>query len=199
MMPVTRRAVLAGFAATAAGLLVGCESRPQRYEFPELTYAHLPPIRLDVAVVDVIDAYRSPGTAPNVEHLFPSPPATAMARWASDRLEAAGTNGSAVFTILRADVVEVPLERTTGIKGVFTEDQSYRYDGFLEVRLDAENRSGLRRGSVSARTAHSRSVAEDITLNQRERIWFEMTERLMSDIGTELEKQIDRYLSAFKV
>src|SRR3546814_2994630 len=66
----------------------------------------------------VIDAYRSPGTAPNVEHLFPSPPATAMARWASDRLEAVGTNGSAIFTILRADVVEVLLERTTGIKEI---------------------------------------------------------------------------------
>src|SRR3546814_13039922 len=44
----------------------------------------------------VIDAYRSPGTAPNVEHLFPSPPATAMARWASDRLEAVGTTGSEI-------------------------------------------------------------------------------------------------------
>lgn len=198
-MIVTRRAVLAGFATAAAGTLVGCNTPPQRYEFPELTYAHLPPIRLDVAVVDVIDSYRSPGAAPNVEHLFPTPPAKAMARWADDRLEAAGTNGSAVFTILRADVVEVPLERTTGIKGVFTEDQSYRYDAMLDVRLDAENTSGLRRGSITARTAHSRSVAEDITLNQRERIWFEMTERLMSDIGAEIERQIDRYLSAFKV
>src|SRR3546814_13922981 len=59
MMPVTRRAVLAGFAATAAGTLVRCDSRPQRYEFPELTYAPLPPIRLDVAVVDVLEDRKS--------------------------------------------------------------------------------------------------------------------------------------------
>src|SRR3546814_16074645 len=61
MMPVTRRAVLAGFAATAAGTLVGCDSRPQRYAFPELTYAHLPPITLAVAVVEVVDSYRQSG------------------------------------------------------------------------------------------------------------------------------------------
>ncbi len=198
-MIATRRAVLAGLAAVSAVPLVGCDSSPQRYAFPELTYVHLPQIRLDVAMVDVIDSYRAPGTAPNVEHLFPTPPAKAMERWAYDRLVAAGTNGSAVFTILRGDVVEVPLERTTGIKGVFTKDQSYRYDATLQVRLEAENTSGLRRGSITASAAHSRSVTEDITLNERERIWFEMTERLMQDIGAEIERQIDRYLSAFKV
>lgn len=196
-MMLTRRSVLAGLAA--AGALAACDTRPQRYEFPELTYVHLPPIRLDVAVVDVIDTYRAPGTAPNVEHLFPTPPAKAMARWASDRLVAAGTNGGAVFTILRADVVEVPLERTTGIKGVFTEDQSYRYDATLEIRLDAENTSGLRRGSINARAVRSQTVAEDITLNERERIWFEMTELLLRDIGTKIEAEIDRYLAAFRV
>jgi hypothetical protein len=198
-MTVTRRAVLAGLAAAAAGTLAGCNAPPQRYEFPELTYTHLPPIRLDVAVVDVVDSYRAPRVAPNVEHLFPTPPATAMARWARDRLVAAGSNGGALFTILRADVVEVPLTRTTGIKGVFTTDQTYRYDATLEIRLDAENTSGLRRGSITARATRSRTVAEDMTLNERERLWFDMTEALMRDIGAEIEKQIDAYLAAFKV
>lgn len=195
-MMLTRRAVLAGIAAAA---VAGCDTPPQRYEFPQLTYVHLPPIRLDVAVVDIIDSYRAPGTPPNVEHQFPTPPARAMARWAEDRLVAAGGNGSAVFTILRADVVEVPLERTTGIKGVFTEDQAYRYDATLQIRLDAENTSGLRRGSITARAARTQSVAEGTTLNERERIWFGMTEALMKDIGTEIEKQIDLYLAAFKL
>jgi len=196
-MIFTRRAVLAGLAAALP--LAGCNTPPQRYEFPELTYSHLPPIRLDVAVVDVVDSYRPPMAAPNVEHLFPTPPATAMARWARDRLVAAGTNGGALFTILRADVVEVPLDRTTGIKGVFTTDQTYRYDATLEIRLDAENTSGLRRGSITASAKRSRTVAEDMTLNERERLWFDMTEKLMRDIGAEIEKQIDAYLAAFKV
>ena len=198
-MIVTRRAVLAGFAAAAAAPLAACNTPPERYQFPELTYSHLPPIKLDVAVVDVVDSYHPPMAEPNVEHLFPVPPAKAMERWARDRLVAVGNNGSALFTILRADVVEVPLERTTGIKGVFTTDQSYRYDATMEIRLDAENTSGLRRGTITAQARRSQSVAEDMSLNERERLWFEMTELLMRDMGTEIEKNIDQYLAAFKV
>lgn len=198
-MIVTRRAVLTGFVVAAAGTLAGCNTPPERYEFPELTYAHLPPIRLDVAVVDVVDSYHPPMAEPNVEHLFPVPPARAMERWARDRLVAAGNNGAALFTILRADVIEVPLERTTGIKGVFTSDQSYRYDASMEIRLDAENTSGLRRGTITAQARRSQTVAEDMSLNQRERLWFEMTELLMRDIGVEIEKNIDAYLAAFKI
>ena len=199
-MLATRRAVLAGLAAAAAtGTLGGCNTPPERYEFPELTYAHLPPIRLNVAVIDVLDSYHPPMAAPNVEHLFPTPPAKAMERWARDRLVAAGNNGGALFTITRADVLEVPLARTTGIKGVFTTDQSYRYDAMLQVKLEAENTSGLRRGSITAQAKRSRTVDEDITLNQRERLWFEMTELLMRDIGTEIEKQINTYMPAFLV
>lgn len=198
-MIVTRRAVITGLAAAAAGSLAGCNTPPSRYEFPELTYAHLPPIRLDVAVVDVVDSYHPPMMEPNVEHLFPVPPARAMERWARDRLVAAGNNGAALFTILRADVIEVPLERTTGIKGVFTVDQSYRYDASLEIRLDAENTSGLRRGTITAQARRSQTVAEDMTLNERERLWFEMTELLMRDIGAEIEKNIDKYLAAFRI
>jgi len=199
-MLVTRRRLLSGVAAVAAaGTLGGCNTPPQRYEFPELTYTHLPPIRLDVAVVDVVDSYHPPMAEPNVEHLFPVPPARAMERWARDRLVAAGSNGSALFTILRADVVEVPLARTTGIKGVFTTDQSYRYDATMEIRLDAENTSGLRRGTITAQARRSQTVAENVTLNERERLWFEMTELLMRDIGSEIERNIDRYLAAFRI
>lgn len=198
-MIVTRRAVLAGFGLAAAGTLAACNTPPQRYEFPQLTFGHLPPIRLDVAVVDVVDAYRSQQAAPHVEQLFPTPPAQVLERWANDRLVAAGTNGSALFTILRGDVVEVPLERTTGIRGVFTRDQSYRYDATLEARLEAENTSGLRRGSITARATRSQTVSEDMSLNQREHMWFEMTELLIRDMGAEIERQIGAYLAAFRV
>lgn len=198
-MLVTRRTVLAGLAVAATGTMAGCNTPPERYEFPELTYTHLPPIRLDVAVIDVIDSYHPPMAAPNVEHLFPTPPARAMERWARDRLVAAGTNGGALFTIIRADVIEVPLERTTGIKGVFTTDQSYRYDATLQIKMDAENTSGLRRATITAEARRSRSVEEDMTLNQRERLWFDMTELLMRDIGAEIEKQLQTYMAPFLV
>lgn len=174
----------------------GC-STSQRPSFADLTYDHLPPIRLDVAVVDVANDYRSSLRPPNVEDLFPVRPADAAVRWARDRLVPVGSSGAARFTVVKASVVEVPLERTTGIKGFFTEDQSERYDAVIEVRLDLENAGGLRTGSVTARAERSQTVEEDATLDERERVWYRLTEALMNDLNAELERNIDRHLQPF--
>lgn len=177
--------------------LAACDTPPYRYQFADLTYAHLSPFALNVAVIDPANAYRPPMRSPNVEHLFPVQPAAAAMQWAKDRLIAVGSNGAARFTVLQASVVEVPLERTTGFQGLFTDDQSERYDAVLEVRLDVENAQGLRTGTVTARAQRSQTVAEDATLNERERVWYELTEALMTDLNAELEKNIRQHLGAF--
>ncbi|HEY8016483.1 MAG TPA: hypothetical protein VIE35_11650, partial [Dongiaceae bacterium] len=56
-------------------LLAGCDTTPTRGSFPKLTYAYLTPFRLAVSRVDVVDAYRPPLAAPNVEQSFPVSPA----------------------------------------------------------------------------------------------------------------------------
>lgn len=183
--------LLAGLGVTA------CSTPPQRHPFADLTYSHLPPIRLDVAAVDVVSDYKPPLRAPNVEHLFPVRPADAAMRWAKDRLVPVGTAGVARFTVLEASAVAVPLDRTTGLQGLFTEDQSERYDAVVAVRLDLQNARGLRSGTVTARAKRSRTVAEDATLNEREEIWYRLTEALMNDLNAELERNIHQYLGAF--
>jgi hypothetical protein len=154
-----RRAKILLLAAVAA-----CSSPPKRAPFAELTYAHLPPFRLDVAVVDVIDETRPTTAAPQVAHLFPVAPATAAARWAKDRLVAVGAGGAARYTIVEASAVEAPLERTT-VKGMFT-SQSERYDAAIEVRLGVRSRPGSLR--PRSRCAPSgQTVPEDATLSER--------------------------------
>jgi hypothetical protein len=184
-------------AAVLLLLVAGCSTPPERYPFADLTYGHLPPIRLDVAVVDVVNDYRAPLRAPNVEHLFPVRPADAARRWARDRLVPVGSSGVARFTILQASVVEVPLDRSGGLQGFLTKDQSERYDAVIEVRLDLENAGGLRTGTVMARAARSQTVAENATLNERERVWYALTEALMNDLNAELERNIDLHLQRF--
>lgn len=174
----------------AALLLTACQAGPGRPTYPELSYAHLAPIRLNVADIRVERVYASPGTKPNVEQLFPVRPADAVERWARDRLKPVGAEGVATVKILNASVVEVALPRTTGLQGAFTTDQSERYDGVLEVSVEAASRTTGQRVMVSARVQRSRSVAEDITLNDREKTWFEMTEALMNDLNAALERQI---------
>lgn len=200
-MPAIRfdRRPVSGLAAVlAVGLLLGaCDTPPHRDSFPELTYQFLPPIRLDVARIEILDA--APGTMDEarVEQDFPTPPGTAAAHWARDRLQAAGPDGVARFTVLEASVTDVPLPRTTGIVGVVTNDQADRYDAVLKVQLELANRGGRQTGMVTAEARESATAAEDMTLNERERLWFEMTHRLMDRLNAELEKQIDAHLGAF--
>lgn len=176
--------------AVATMVLGACASGPGRPVFPELSYAHLAPIPLNVADIQIERVYASPGVKPNVEQLFPVRPADAAERWARERLQAAGAEGVAVVKILNASVVEVPLPRTTGLRGAFTTDQSERYDGVLEVQIDASSRVRGATASVKSRAQRSRSVAEDVTLNDRDKVWFEMTEALMNDLNASLERQI---------
>src|ERR1700687_4686258 len=101
--------------------LAACDTPPTREPFPKLTYGHLPPYRLAVARVDVVDEYRPPPSAPNVEQNFPVSPAPTAAtaeQWGHDRLAAAGGSRRAVYTVLRADAVETHLAGDQG-SGLF--------------------------------------------------------------------------------
>jgi hypothetical protein len=178
-------------------VVAACETAPPRPRYPDISYVHLSKIRLDVARIDVVREYVSPGHPPNVEHLFPLRPADVAERWARDRLEAGGADGSARVAIKQASVVEVPLPRTGGIQGAFTTEQSERYDGVIEMSLEVARPSDGRRGEVSSRASRSRSVPENASLNDREKVWFEMTEAMMNDVNGSLERQIREHLGAF--
>lgn len=191
------RLVAAVFLLLAGIGLAACSTSPHRYGFDDITYSHLSPFALDVAVIDIVNDYRGPRRAPNVEHLFPIEPADAATRWARDRLVAVGSNGSARFTVLQASAVEVPLDRTTGLQGLFVDEQSERYDAVIEVRLELQNAQGMRTGIVTARAQRSQTVVEDATLNEREMVWYSLTEALMSDLDAELDRNIREHLGAF--
>lgn len=189
---VTSFFLIAGLVAVGA-----CDTPPKRDIFPELTYQHLPPIRLDVARVEVVEAYSTVATEGRVEAQFPTPPGVAAAHWGRDRLLAAGPDGLARFIVLEASVVQVPLPRTTGLTGVVTIDQSDRYEAVVKVRLEVANRNGMQTGRIAAEARETATVPEDMTLNGRERLWFEMTRRLMDRLNAELEKQIAAHLGGF--
>ena len=193
---MTRFATMKKLIAASLGLamLAACETAPLPSGFPQLSYAHLQPIELNVAEVKIISEYRSTGVAPNVEHLFPVKPRDAAERWSRERLKPAGQSGIARVTIRRASVVEVPLARSSGLRGVLTTDQAERYDGVIEIAIAILDGTGRQVGAVVSRAQRSKSVPEDISLYDREKIWFDMVEAMMNDINVSLETQIKRHL-----
>jgi hypothetical protein len=189
-----KRSVLAGLVALA---LAACETPPPVQRLPDLTYGHLERFHLDAAALEVVSEYSSPMKAPNVEHLFPTPPRKALERWAADRLDAAGRGGIARFVIKDASATATPLGIDTGLAGAFKKEQSVRYEARIEALLEIVDERGFRKGFASARVTRTRIMAEDATLNERDKVWFELTEAMMADFNAEMEKNVRQFLGGF--
>jgi hypothetical protein len=171
--------------------LAACESGPPpRPTFPDIRFTDKPPLRIDARAIDIERQFRSTLQAPYVEHLFPVPPERAMENWARDRLQATGTTRRVRVRIIDAAVKETRLEPTPGVRGAFTTDQAERYDATAEMTLDLMGERGFAERSVAVKASRSRTVPEDITPNERERVWYELTQLLMADLDAELERQI---------
>jgi hypothetical protein len=178
-------------AGLAALTLAACESKPPpRPTFADIRFTERPPMRIDAAAVDIERQFRPTLRPPNVEHLFPVSPERAMENWARDRLQATGTSRRVRVRIVDASVREVELPRTGGVRGAFTTDQAQRYDATVEMSVDIMGERGFAERSVTAKAARSRSVPENITPNDRELVWYQLTKELMADLDIELERQI---------
>jgi len=174
-----------------AGLLpVGCTNPPPRAVYPDIRFSGAP-LQLDAADVLAIEVnYKPAYRDPYVEHLFPVPPVRALENWPRDRLRAAGSANHVRFTVLDASVRETPLEKTPGIQGTFTREQSERYDAVIEARLEIVDDKRFVSHSATARVTRSQTVPEGITPNEREQIWYDMTRAIMTDFDQAMEQNV---------
>lgn len=156
-----------------------------------------PPIRLDVARIDVVTEYTSPLRPPNVEHLMPIPPAMAAKRWAEQRLQPQGATRVAKVLIQDASVVEVPLRKSDGVRGFFTNDQAFRFDGKLSVTLSIVDDRAFGVGAATAEASRSQTLAEKASLNDRDQLYYNLSDQLVRDIDDVMAKQIANNLARF--
>lgn len=178
--------------------LTACETPDPTPRYADITFSHLAPIRLDVGAVDYSQAYVTPAKIPNVEHLFVLRPSVVAQRWAGERLKAVGAvSRIARVTLVNAAVIGSALDTTQGIKGMFTIDQAARYDATVEILIEIVNSQGVVEGRASAVAQRSVTAPENITLNDRDQLWFELTEAVMADLDRELEATIRKYLAKY--
>jgi hypothetical protein len=187
-----RTQILSAFLLGAVLALTGCET-PARMALPELTFVHLEPLQFAAASVEIIDEYRPALGSPNVESLFSTSPANATRAWVDARISAAGDQGTVRVIIKNAAVVRVGLPVREGLAGVFYNEQNVRYEAVLEVII--EYRSGLfLDSSARIQVMRSRTAPENISIDDRNQLFFELTENLLSDLDTEIVRNIRRYM-----
>src|SRR3546814_19437156 len=72
---------------------------------------------------------------------------------------------------------------------MLTTDQSERYEARIVVEMQVLDGRQIQ-GSAKAEARRSVTVAEDSSLNEREEVWYRLTEDTMRDLDQQLEQTI---------
>lgn len=176
--------------------LTACQP-PAAQPLRGMDFSELRPVTLNVQNILTFQEYTSTPRPPYVEQSFPTPPAQAVEIWANQRFRAAGQRNRLELIVKQASVVEVPLAQTKGIKGLFTTEQSERYDAHLEVELRLYTGGHVAAAEVSAEAKLSRSISEKATLAERERFYQQLVKDLVLLLDNEVEKKINLYFSPY--
>lgn len=193
-------AKLFAIATLALGTLAlgGCASNVELPTYADITFKSSSPIPLAIGSVSSEIAYVDPLTTPHVGHEFPvSLPETA-ARWAQDRIQPVASGGTFSLIVLEASAVEAELETKKGITGLVTDDQAQLYTATVSATLKAEDASGLNAAETTVKVSRSRSVPEGASFNERERIWYQLSEEVMADYNTALEQAVQTHMTRFQ-
>lgn len=175
-----------------------CATKVQKNNFADLTFNHVDQIKLDVAEIQIKQAYQSPLAEPYVDHEMPISLMKTAVRWSNDVLQASGSTGVAVVTISEASVKEEVLEKTGGFTGTFTTDQSERYTAKLTLEIKVMDQSGAS-ASTNAGVSRSITVPEDIKLIDREKEWFHLIEKVTNDMNLKMQENSKKFLKSYIV
>ncbi len=182
-----------GFIVSCALLLASCDAPPPP-KVNELSFTKLPIIKVNVANIEVVDAYKSPYKAPNIEHLMPYTPADAMHIWVKDRLRATGSDKLLQITILDAPVTSTDLPTSKGVKGVFTVEQDKRFDAKLEVEMRLYGGEALSEANTSVSVMRSITIPENASVNARRAAYEKLIAEMMDMLNAKLENNMLNYM-----
>lgn len=187
---------LAAVLALATLNLAGCANQPPpRPEYPAISYSAMGPLTFEAGRYEAVNEAQPPASQQQVADQSPLPPAQAVLRWGHERLKITGQGERELrFVVAEASILEADLGRTGGVRGFFTTDQVSRYDGVIAARVEIRGARGFKEGEATARVQRSRTVPENASLNDRERILFRLVEEMMVDLNAELEKNIRGYM-----
>ena len=169
--------------------LAGCSEYRQRT--PELTFAHLPPIVLDVREAQIDSRYRSPGTPPHIEQTVKPTPEAALIRWRSSACARRHAEHRPLHHFERtADRREPAQELRLG--GCVDDRTGTALDGNGRGATGDPRRVGSSAGRLY-REGHPRTdLPEGLTEDQRDRFWYDLS-ATMAEFDAEMMTGIRQY------
>jgi hypothetical protein len=158
------------------------------------------PLRLDVARLDVVQAYAPPQRAPNTEHRMIVSPLATLDDWARRHIEAAAPgrdDSSAVFVIEDASLLVEKLRPRKGLLDALIREDSEKFTLRLAVTLQVRDRLGATQGGTSAEATAWRVVPESLKDTERAAMWHELLIAAMDNLVPAFEANARAYLTRF--
>ncbi len=174
--------------AMALPILTSCAAPEATSDFAPIQFGDRPSLRLNVARVNFRDETGGGDDSSEVGRYFPDPPKAVVERWVRQRLTPVGAEGEVQAILYDASVRETELERTRGLRGIVTRDQSERYDARIVLALRAYDRNGQFTSGVESRIERSTSVPENLGRGERTALWH----RLMEDVARRFDEEMER-------
>lgn len=163
----------------------------------QLSYADQPRIELDVAQVEITQAFESADGVPQVDKDFTAHPVTVIKSWANDRLDPDGNARIARLTIRDASAVRTVFETDKTLVGLVTTETGERVDANVDVLLEILDDRGKVLAYASARSERSRMLPENLDWVERQKVYFDMSKALMDDINVSLESSIREHFREY--
>jgi hypothetical protein len=178
--------------------LTACSSPPSTTVYPPISFRDEPPFRLNVARIEVVPQYQAPAQLPHVEYDMPISPENAVKIWVQDRLQPVGTTGTLRVVIRDASATETPLPRDRSFTGLFKKEAAARIDMSLSVALQMLDERQFVIAEVTGNATRSRTESEDQSLNERDRVLYDMVVDMMRgfdrDISPDISATFGRWL-----
>ena len=80
---------------------------------------------------------------------------------------------------------------------MFKNQQSDRYDTFVEAQLEILDERNIQQAVVTAKAEQSISVSEATPLTDRRKIWYNLVEKLMMQFNTAIETSISNNFQGY--
>ena len=178
-------------------VLTACQANLNQQNFPTMTFKYLPDIKLRVSDIKLISNVKLNFDEPHVAHKLPVSPEKALIQWTKDRLLIGGNTNTAKMIIIRADAHEIKLKLDSSLTGIFKNQQSHRFETFIEARLEILDKNKVRRAFVTAKAQESITVSEATSMSDRRKIWYNLVEKLMNEFNLIIQKNIQQKFQGY--
>ena len=181
-----------------SALLTACGTKVTRTTTPEFSYLHLPKLNVLVSEIQVVQNTELTFKEANIEHLFPMPISSAVRRWGNHRLVPEGNSKKVMRVIIEeARATALNLKTNEGLKALFTNEQEVQIDAKLNVKIEIIDETNSVEAFTRVQVTRSRTIPESSSVEERDKIYSELTMVLMNDFNATQEQKFRRFFSGF--